>query len=88
MKKEKVLYICGNNHIPLLECSEWYEVFKSSFADAENVNLEKYIIETLYAIIHFVYKRPLFTWKYDFILNADRKDDDVKLFAIGIGKNY
>lgn len=88
MKKEKVLYICDNNHIPLLECSEWYEAFKSALSKDENINMEKRKIETPYAIIDFVYRKPLFTWKYDFVLNADKKDDDAKLFAIGIGKDY
>ncbi len=86
MKKEKVLYICDNNHIPLLECSEWYEAFKSALS--ENIGRERSKIETPYAIIDFVYRKPLFTCKYDFVLNADKKDDDTKLFAIGIGKDY
>ena len=86
MKKEKVLYICGNNHIPLLECSEWYRAFQN--ASLEDVSMEKNKIETPYVIIDFTYSRPLFTWKYDFVLNADKKDDDAKLFAIGIGKDY
>lgn len=60
MKKEKVLYICDNNHIPLLECSEWYEAFKSALSKDENINMEKRKIETPYAIIDFVYRKPLF----------------------------
>lgn len=88
MNKKRILYICDNNHIPSLECSEWYKAFKSALPKGKNINMEKRKIETPYAIIDFVYRRPLFTWKYDFVLNADKKDDDAILFAIGIGGNY
>ena len=87
MKKDKVIYICGNNHIPGLECHEWYKAFQNT--PLNGVSNEKYKIETPYATIDFVYRKSLFTWKkYDFVLNADKQGDDAKLFAIGIGKDY
>ena len=86
MKKEKVLYICSNNHIPSLECSDWYKAFQSTLL--KDVNMKKNKIETPYAIIDFVYRRPLFTWKYDFVFNADKQGDDAKLFAIALGNDY
>ena len=50
--------------------------------------MEKNKIETPYAIIEFVHRKPLFTWKYDIVLKADKQDDDAILFAVGIGKDY
>lgn len=86
MKKEKVLYICGRKYLLLKECSGWYESFKSALS--KDVIMEKNIIETPYAIIEFVHRRPLFTRKYDFVLKADKQDSDVTLFALAIGKDY
>ena len=85
MKKEKVLYICGRKYFKS-KISDWYESFKN--VCQKDVSMEKNKIETPYAMIEFIYRRPLFTWKYDFVLNADKQDDDAKLFAIGIGKDY
>lgn len=36
----------------------------------------------------FVRRKPLFTRKYDLVLNANKQDDNVTLFAIGMGKDY
>ena len=44
------------------------------------------MIETPYAIINFVYRKPLFALKYDRGLNADKQGDDALLFAKAIGK--
>lgn len=50
--------------------------------------MDKNKIETPYAIIDFVRRRPVFTGKYDIVLKSSRQDDDAKLFALGIGKDY
>lgn len=50
--------------------------------------MEKNKIEIPYAVIDFVRRRPLFTRKYDIVFKSSRQDDDAKLFAVGIGKNY
>lgn len=86
MEKEKVLYICGRNNSPSKECSEWYKSIKSALA--HNISIEENRIETPYAIIEFVHRRPLFTRKYDFVLKADKQDNDVTLFVLAIGKDY
>ncbi len=87
MKKDRVLYIC-RTCLPLRECSEWYETFKSTLLQGEIINMEKNSIETPYTIIDFVHRRPLFTGKYDIVLKSSRQDDAAKLFALGIGKPY
>ena len=88
MKKEKILYIYSDNKYFESNIIDWYETFKSTLSEDENINRDKNKIETSYAIIDFVRRKPLFTKKYDFVLNADRQDDDAKLFALGIGKDY
>ena len=85
MGKSSILYICGKKFSPILECFEWYEVFKNTLENG--VNMEKNKIETPFALIEIVRRKPLFSGKYDFVLNAN-KQDDTKLFAIGIGKDY
>ncbi len=50
--------------------------------------MDKNKIETPYAIIEFVRRKPLFTKKYDLVLKADIQNDNAILFAIGIGKDY
>lgn len=85
MGKSSILYICGKKFSPILECFEWYEVFKNTL---EKVKMEKNKIETPFAVIEIVCRKPLFAGKYDYVLNADKQDDDAKLFAIGIGKDY
>lgn len=86
MKKSSILYICGKKFSPMVECFEWYEVFRNSLKD--KVNMEKNKIDTPYAIIEIVRRSPLFTGKFDFVLKSSRQDDDAKLFALGIGKDY
>lgn len=86
MKKDKVLYICSRKYKPSVECSEWYESFTSALS--KDVTMENNRIETPYAIIDFVLRKPLFTYKYDFVFSDNKEDDDVLLFAIGIGKDY
>ena len=88
MEKERILYICGGKYLPSRECFEWYESFKSALSKDENINMEKNKIETPYAIIEFVHRKPLSTKKYDIVLKANKQDDDAKLFALGIGKDY
>lgn len=87
MNKEKVLYICGRKYFES-NILDWYESFKSALLGDENINRDKNKIETPYAIIDFVHRRPLFTGKYDIVLKSSRQDDDTKLFALGIGKDY
>lgn len=87
MKKDRVLYIC-RKYLQSRECSEWYKTFKSALLHEETINMEKNSIETPYVIIHFVSRRPLFTAKYDIVLKSSKQDDDAKLFALGIGKDY
>ena len=87
MKKDRVLYIC-RKYLPSRECSEWYEEFKSVLLQGETINMAKNSIETPYVIIDFVRRRPLFTAKYDIVLKSSKQDDDAKLFALGIGKDY
>lgn len=86
MKKNSILYICGKKLSPIVECFEWYEVFKNILKN--KVNMENNKIDTPYAIIEIVRRSPLFTGKYDIVLKSSRQDDDVKLFALGIGKDY
>ena len=50
--------------------------------------MEKNKIETPFAIIKIVRRSPVFTGRYDFVLKSSRQDDDAKLFALGIGKDY
>lgn len=88
MKKEKILYIYSDKKYFESNIIDWYETFKSTLSEDEDINRDKNKIETSYAIIDFVRRKPLFTKKYDFVLNADRQDDDAKLFALGIGKDY
>lgn len=88
MNKEKILYIYSDKKYFESNIIDWYETFKSTLSEDENINRDKNKIETPYAIIDFVRRKPLFTKKYDFVLNADRQDDDAKLFALGIGKDY
>ncbi len=88
MKKEKILYIYSDKKYFESNIIDWYETFKSTLSEDENINRDKNKIETSYAIIDFVRRKPLFTKKYDFVLNADRQDDAAKLFALGIGKDY
>lgn len=88
MEKDKVLYISSRKYLPSNECSEWYESFKSALSEGENISMEKNKIETPYAIIEFVHRKPLFTGKYDIVLKYSKEDDDAKLFALGIGKPY
>ncbi len=88
MKKEKILYIYSDKKYFESNIIDWYETFKSTLSEDENINRDKNKIETSYAIIDFVRRKPLFTKKNDFVLNADRQDDDAKLFALGIGKDY
>lgn len=87
MNKEKVLYIYSGKYSES-NMLDWYETFKGACKRSEHVNMEKNIIETPYAIIEFVRRKPLFTRGYDFVWNADRQEDDAKLFAVGIGKDY
>ena len=86
MEKENVLYICGRKYLPSKECSEWYESFKSALSRGVSMEVNK--IETPFAIMKFVRRKPLFTRKYDVVLNANKQDHNVTLFAIGIGKDY
>lgn len=88
MNKEKVLYIYNDKKYFELNIINWYETFKSTLSEEENINRDKNRIETPYVIIDFVCRKPLFTKKYDIVFNADKQDDDAKLFALGIGKNY
>lgn len=88
MNKEKVLYIYGDGKYFESNILDWYESFKSTLSEDENINMEKNKIESPYAIIEFVHRKPLFTWKYDIVLKADKQDDDAILFAVGIGKDY
>ena len=85
-KKTKILYVCGNNNIPGLKCMDWYKALKNALPNG--VGMEKYMIETPCAIIDFVYRKPLFTLKYDRVLNADKHGNDALLFAMAIGKDY
>lgn len=87
MQKEKVLYIYSGKYFKS-NILDWYESFKSALSEDKNINMEKNKIETPYAITEFAHRKPLFTKKYDIVLNADRQDDDAKLFALGIGRNY
>jgi len=87
MKKEKVLYICGGKYFES-NILDWYETFKSACKKSENINMDKNKIETPYAIIEFVRRKPLFTKKYDLVLKADVQNDNAILFAVGIGKKY
>lgn len=88
MNKEKVLYIYGDGKYFESNILDWYESFKSTLSEDENINMEKNKIETPYAIIKFVRRRPAFTRKYDFVLKADIQNDNAILFAVGIGKDY
>lgn len=88
MNKEKVLYIYDDKKYFESNILDWYETFKSALLQGETINMEKNKIETPYAIIDFVRRRPLFTRKYDIVFKSSRQDDDAKLFAVGIGKNY
>lgn len=85
-KNTKILYVCGNNNIPGLKCLDWYKTLKNVLKSG--VSMEKYMLETPYAIIDFVYRKPLFALKYDYVLNADRHGDDALLFAMAIGEDY
>lgn len=87
MNKEKVLYIYSGKYFES-SVFDWYETFKNACKKGENINMEKNKIETPYAIIEFVRRKTLFTKGYNFVLNADKQDDDAKLFALGIGKDY
>ena len=82
-KKLKILYVCSNGNIPGLKCSDWYKALKNVLPSG--VSMEKCMIETPYANIDFVYRKPLFSLKYDYILNADKLGDDALLFAMAIG---
>lgn len=86
MNKEKVLYIYSEKYFES-NILDWYETFKSTLSE-ENINRDKNKIEPPYVIIDFVRRKPLFTKKYDIVLNADKQDDNAKLFALGIGRNY
>ena len=88
MNKEKVLYIYDDKKYFESNLINWNEIFKSTLSEEENINRDKNKIETPYVIIYFVRRKPLFTKKYDIVLNADKQDDDAKLFALGIGRNY
>ena len=85
-KKKKILYVCGNNNIPGLKCLDWYKKLRDALPNG--VSRKKYIIETPYAIIDFVYRKPLFTLKYDRVFNADKHGNDALLFAMAIGEDY
>lgn len=87
MQKEKVLYIYSGKYFES-NIFDWYETFKSTLSEEEKISRDKNKIETPYVIIDFVSRKPLFTKKYDIVLNADKQDDDAKLFALGIGRNY
>ena len=87
MVKEKILYICSGKYFESY-ILDWYESFKKALSKGENINMEKNKIETPYAIIEFVHRKPLFTRKYDIVLKANKQDDDAKLFALAIGKDY
>ncbi len=60
MNKEKILYICGGKYFES-NILDWYETFKSACKKSENINMDKNKIETPYAVIDFVHRRPLFT---------------------------
>lgn len=61
----------------------------SALLQGETIIMEKNSIETPYAIIDFVRRKPLFSKKYDYVLNADKQNDNaIILFALGIGKDY
>ena len=85
-KKIKILYVCSNNNIPGLKCLDWYKTLKNVLKNG--VSMEKNMIETPYAIIDFVYRKPLFTLKYDRVLNADKHGNDALLLAMATGKDY
>lgn len=85
-KKKKILYVCDNNNIPGLQCLDWYKTLKNALPGG--VSRKRYMIETPYAIINFVYRKPLFALKYDHILNIDKQGDDALLFAMAIGEDY
>lgn len=85
-KKTKILYVCDNNNIPGLQCLNWYKSLKNALPSG--VSRKEYMIETPYAIIDFVYRKPLFALKYGYVLNADKQGDDALLWALAIGKDY
>lgn len=72
------IYSIGMNHLKV-----------SALLQGETIIMEKNSIETPYAIIDFVRRKPLFSKKYDYVLNADKQNDNaIILFALGIGKDY
>ncbi len=88
MKKEKILYIYGDGKYFESNILDWYETFRNALLGDENIIRDKNKIETPYAIIDFVRRKPLLIKKYTFVLNADIQNDNAILFAVGIGKNY
>ena len=87
--KEKILYICNNKNISFLqECFGWYECLKSALKGEVKVKAKNDGIETPYAVIDFVRRKPLFTSKYDYVFSSQKQEKDALLFALAIGKDY
>lgn len=88
-RRIKIMIICNGIEKQRDEFLEWCGVLEEHLSKKVKCFIEERRIETPYAIIDFMYSKPLYTSGYKFIFNAsddiylEEKDEKILRLAIG-----
>lgn len=88
-RRTKIMIVCNDIDKQRDEYLEWYGVLDEHLGKKAKGFLEERRIETPYAIIDFVFQKPLYTSGYKSVLdlqndlNSEEKNEELLRIAIG-----
>lgn len=88
-RRTKVMVVCNDINKQRDECLEWNGVLEEHLGKKAKCLMEERRIETPYAIIDFVFQKPLYTSGYKVVLdlqrdlNSEEKNEELLRIAIG-----
>ena len=90
-KRTKIMVICNDIDKQRDEYLEWYGVLDEHLGKKAKGFLEERRIETPYAIIDFVFLKPMYTSGYKFVFNLQEdlntEEQNEKLLRLAIGES-